>query len=586
MITHTGPPLLLMHLALTFVSLCRAGSDELATVAFSPPFNDALLATGMHSYTVKFPKSVPPRGGHYIEFTLRGEETNRIRLTREQEKMPFTFYVNDPGSYFGTAVVIDSINKTSLQNTRTEFSFEVVEVDRDSPTKSPDPGPDPANPNPAKFQSAQTSTFINDDTLDHNAARIRAKVVSERPIRIVHISDLGKMDGYKNHLLQQLIRLPRGVYKQMVVDLSCHDPAKQIFRKHLLEWGIPTFSECMQVPGPDTPGGWASIDEWHTDLAVLDTIDSISQAPKLMQEVLQPLVSALVEAEVMILTNGAGDYDSYLIPLGRLTNTKVVMDLGPRGPTMLPWTVRGLDLFVAQSTFVRKHHLVRKSGVTVITVPPIIDNAAFSAPEAQLVCDSSATRVLSKVSKNVVTVAYVARLATQKGPGMFIRAAAEAERLAQRNSSLRFRFIMAGTGPLRGHLEELAERLGVHITFVGFVPNDRLQCLLLDIDVFVFSSLFHESFGMAPVEAMLMERAVIGFGVGGSVDFLEHMKTAIIVQKRAPRELGLAVALLAQNPALREQLGKAGEHRVRQMYSSNRMIFRIRAMYQMMFRSL
>ena len=83
-----------------------------------------------------------------------------------------------------------------------------------------------------------------------------------------------------------------------------------------------------------------------------------------------------------------------------------------------------------------------------------------------------------------------------------------------------------------------------------------------------------------------MERAVIGFGVGGSVDFLEHMKTAIIVQKRAPRELGLAVALLAQNPALREQLGKAGEHRVRQMYSSKRMIFRIRAMYQMMFRSL
>ena len=88
---------------------------------------------------------------------------------------------------------------------------------------------------------------------------------------------------------------------------------------------------------PDYPRRLASIDEWHNHLAILDTIDSLEAAPKLMREVLGTLVNILVKADVLMITNGAGSYDSYLIPLGRLTNTKVVMDLGPRGPTMLPF---------------------------------------------------------------------------------------------------------------------------------------------------------------------------------------------------------------------------------------------------------
>jgi hypothetical protein len=565
--THCPSPRLLVFL-LAFRG-CTA-TDRPTAVAFTPPFQDALLVAGTHNYTVQFPPAVAVAAGHVIEFTLTGQETNRIQLTREQETRPFTFYVNDPGSYFGNAVVVDPVNKTSLPSTRTEFSFEVV--DRDSPPPSVTTKP----------LHAQISYSITDRALDKASARLRAKLTSERPVRIVHISDIGKMDGYKNHLLQQLIHLPRGIYQQSVVDLSCHDTAKQHFRKHLLEWGITTLSECMQVPGPGpgTSGGWASIDEWHADLAVLDVIDNLDEAPDLMQNVLQPLVAKLLDADIMMITNGSGDYDSYLIALGRLTNTKVVMDLGPRGPTMLPWTVRGLDLFVAQSTFVREHPLVRNSHVPVVTIPPVVDHAAFSFPEAQVACGNSETRLLPRVSRDFVTVAYIARLATQKGPGMFVRAAAEANKLLKHDLNHRLRFVMVGIGPLRRHLEELAERLGVHITFLGFVPNDRLQCLLLDVDVFVFSSLFHESFGMAPVEAMLMKRVVIGFGIGGSVDFLEHMKTAVVVQKRAPRELGQAVALVAQDPELRERLGNAGEHHVRQMYSPKRLLFRIRAMYQ------
>ena len=68
-------------------------------------------------------------------------------------------------------------------------------------------------------------TSSTDHDLEDMSANLRAKLIDEDRVFIVHISDIGKMDGYKNHLLQQLIRLPRGTYKQLVVDLSCTDPA-------------------------------------------------------------------------------------------------------------------------------------------------------------------------------------------------------------------------------------------------------------------------------------------------------------------------------------------------------------------------
>ena len=64
-------------------------------------------------------------------------------------------------------------------------------------------------------------TSSTDHDLEDMSANLRAKLIDEDRVFIVHISDIGKMDGYKNHLLQQLIRLPRGTYKQLVVDLSC-----------------------------------------------------------------------------------------------------------------------------------------------------------------------------------------------------------------------------------------------------------------------------------------------------------------------------------------------------------------------------
>jgi hypothetical protein len=85
-------------------------------------------------------------------------------------------------------------------------------------------------------------------------------------------------------------------------------------------------------------------------------------------------------SDIMVITNGSGDYDSYLIPLGRLTNTSVVMDLGPQGPVAIPWTVHGLSRFVAQSSYVSNHPKILSLPVKTVLLPPSVNFLTFSRP--------------------------------------------------------------------------------------------------------------------------------------------------------------------------------------------------------------
>ena len=43
------------------------------------------------------------------------------------------------------------------------------------------------------------------------------------PIRVVHISDLRHIDGYKLHVLRQLTGIPKNKVYQEIIDLTCDD---------------------------------------------------------------------------------------------------------------------------------------------------------------------------------------------------------------------------------------------------------------------------------------------------------------------------------------------------------------------------
>ena len=133
-------------------------------------------------------------------------------------------------------------------------------------------------------------------------------------------------------------------------------------------------------------------------------------------------------------------------------------------------------------------------------------------------------------------VGFVGRLHRQKGCGFFIRAAAivrEWAKVAASAASVaaasslgddsrseedlppRVEFVLVGDGPQSRLLRSLAQRLGAGVRFTGFKEGRELRCYYRRMDVFVFPSLFPESFGMVNVEAMLYE---VGMCVGGWVD--------------------------------------------------------------------
>lgn len=68
------------------------------------------------------------------------------------------------------------------------------------------------------------------------------------------------------------------------------------------------------------------------------------------------------------------------------------------------------------------------------------------------------------------------------------------------------------------------------------------------------------------LQAMTLGKAVIATRVNGTEDYIEHMKTGILVPSKDPGAIRDAVSLLINNEDIRSKLGRAAQDRVKQMY--------------------
>ena len=116
----------------------------------------------------------------------------------------------------------------------------------------------------------------------------------------------------------------------------------------------------------------------------------------------------------------------------------------------------------------------------------------------------------------------------------------------------------------------------------GFVPNEKLPCILSKSSMVVFPSLFPESFGLVNVEAMFMRLPIIAFGVGGTQDFLLDKRNGEIIADRTAKGLALKMHKMVTNPQLRNQYGANGEELARAKYDSRKLLSRVVSMYEHM----
>lgn len=155
-------------------------------------------------------------------------------------------------------------------------------------------------------------------------------------------------------------------------------------------------------------------------------------------------------------------------------------------------------------------------------------------------------------------VLFVGRMTQQKGPELFVRAAARV--LAHEPA---VRFVMAGTGEQFTQIGNLARRLEIdqHFLFTGFLRGEDIDALYRAADVLVMPSV-SEPFGLVSLEAMGRDVPVIVSNQSGAAEVLQH---ALKVDFWDLEDIAAKILAVLRDPLLAEELSGRGSFEVRQM---------------------
>ncbi|HEU0251267.1 MAG TPA: glycosyltransferase [Solirubrobacteraceae bacterium] len=149
-------------------------------------------------------------------------------------------------------------------------------------------------------------------------------------------------------------------------------------------------------------------------------------------------------------------------------------------------------------------------------------------------------------------VLYAGRITKEKGVELLVDSFSDARR-----RDPRLHLVLAGGGPEQ---ERVAERLGEHATFLGWLHGDELARAYACADVFLFPSQT-DTFGQVILEAQASGVPVLAVDAGGPATLIEHRATGLLCE---PSSAALADALLelAGSPLLRERLALAAQSAV------------------------
>lgn len=144
-------------------------------------------------------------------------------------------------------------------------------------------------------------------------------------------------------------------------------------------------------------------------------------------------------------------------------------------------------------------------------------------------------------------VAWVSAMESRKGPELAVRALAV--------TSPGIEMIMAGDGPERPRLEDLARELGIsdRIRFEGRVSHDRALEIIGDGTVALFTGMREEG-GLALAEAMLLGTPVVVLANGGAATIARSSTDPSRVSMIAPTGVSSTIAAIAT--ALEHQIAR------------------------------
>jgi len=124
------------------------------------------------------------------------------------------------------------------------------------------------------------------------------------------------------------------------------------------------------------------------------------------------------------------------------------------------------------------------------------------------------------------------------------------------------RLLIVGSGPQEREARRYVATRGLQeVEFLGRVSDTEKAQLFRTVDVFASPATGGESFGIVLLEAMAAGTPIVCSDIHGYKGVVRRGREALLVPPREPRELAIAIDRLLRDPALREQMGAAGQAR-------------------------
>jgi glycosyltransferase involved in cell wall biosynthesis len=159
------------------------------------------------------------------------------------------------------------------------------------------------------------------------------------------------------------------------------------------------------------------------------------------------------------------------------------------------------------------------------------------------------------------TVVYAGRLAVEKGVDVLLHAAAAAK----------VRLLIAGDGPDRTRLEQLAGRLALGYTpWLGHLEGSALRELVASAACVAVPSRWYENLPFSVLEALALGVPVVASRIGGIPEAVVDGENGFLVPSGAVEPLADALRRIVADPARSRKMGEAGRGRVAELCDAKR----------------
>ncbi|MGL5942412.1 MAG: glycosyltransferase family 4 protein [Waterburya sp.] len=158
----------------------------------------------------------------------------------------------------------------------------------------------------------------------------------------------------------------------------------------------------------------------------------------------------------------------------------------------------------------------------------------------------------------------VGRLSEQKGQLVLLEAASQLAR-----EGLDFKLILVGDGDFRPQVERAISELKLqnHVEITGWVTNSQVNQYLLNSRAMVLAS-FAEGLPVVMMEALALNRPVIGTYIAGIPELIEHEHSGWLVSAGAVDDLAAKMRMVLQLPVSKlEQISQIGREKVFQQHN-------------------